>query len=485
MKTNIFVKFFLKKNPQKWAFLIIMLFPLHFVKAAPSPCTWVNPYDGDETRTVTPRVLPNVDGNGNVQYESCDKAIARDRQAVQRRHANRHANKHITGGSRDNCFWKEPLPPFKEHKVEVKQIGENQDGSPKYESCRQAQWRRQEAWRKSEGWEHKEDLEDAIKKYNENEDKRILSSEKELEKAANKQQIASYITTAGSIAAGVKAAACCSKTPACPMCGFYVALSAGLGLAAFKFMNASNDNRDIASQYAGNLLNDPNNPGSTGGPPGNITGGPPGNITGNTSGGLPVSPPITPSIPPPVTLPDGTKVIPTPENIIPFFKDKFNADFDPEKRKITLPDGTSYTADDMEKPEFKQFANSGPAAQLKKEMKNLEKQISDQMNDGDIDSLAAEDSAEDGGLGGAGGGGFGGYDGGQGFGGEGGGTLVAGMGGGGRGGSKNADKGSKVAGMSVQVGNNRVGVAQDDIFEMIHRRYQNKRKKQQFIELSF
>ncbi|MDE0119500.1 MAG: hypothetical protein OXM55_05780 [Bdellovibrionales bacterium] len=463
-----------------------MLFPLHFVKAG--TCTWVNPYDGDETRTVTPRVLPNVGKDGNVQYESCDQAIKRDRRAVQKRYANRHANKHITGGSRNNCFWKELLPPFTEHKVEVRQVGENPDGTPKYESCRTAQKRKQEAWRKSEGWEHKEDLEDAIKKHNEKEDERILSSEKTLKNTSNSQQLVSTLTKAGGVLYGLKGAKCLSQcggvsSGCCHRAPVFLALSAGLFKVSNKYNDVSNQNREIARQYAGSLLNDPNNPGSSGTP-----GGPnnPGNITGGATSGLPTSPPITPPRRPPVkiTMPNGDEVTLTPGNIKDYFK-KHNLDFDLEKSKVTLPDGRSYTAEDMEKPEFRQFANSKAAADLKKQMKDLEKQITDQMDDGTIDSLAADDSEEEGGLGGAGGGGFGGYDGGPGFDdGEGGGTLIAGMGGGGSRG-KDADKNSKVAGMSVQAGKNRVGVAQDDIFEMIHRRYQNKRKKQQFIEISF
>ena len=43
--------------------------------------------------------------------------------------------------------------------------------------------------------------------------------------------------------------------------------------------------------------------------------------------------------------------------------------------------------------------------------------------------------------------------------------------------------GSKVAGMAVKRGGSLIGVAQDNIFDMIHRRYQKKRKKEHFVEL--
>ena len=48
---------------------------------------------------------------------------------------------------------------------------------------------------------------------------------------------------------------------------------------------------------------------------------------------------------------------------------------------------------------------------------------------------------------------------------------------------KDKKDGNKLVGMSVKMGKNRVGVRQDNIFEMIHRRYQAKRKKRHFIEI--
>ena len=43
--------------------------------------------------------------------------------------------------------------------------------------------------------------------------------------------------------------------------------------------------------------------------------------------------------------------------------------------------------------------------------------------------------------------------------------------------------GSTIAGMAVQKGGSLIGVRQDNIFDMIHRRYQKKRKKTHFVEL--
>ena len=123
---------------------------------------------------------------GTFSIETCKQATDRREGEVQRIHANRNANQNITGGSRDNCIFREPLPPFTEHKVEVRQIRENPDGTPVYESCQTAQWRKQEEWRKSEGWEHREDLEDEIAKYNKGEDERVLSAAEEAEGSREK-----------------------------------------------------------------------------------------------------------------------------------------------------------------------------------------------------------------------------------------------------------------------------------------------------------
>lgn len=182
---------------------------------------------------------------------------------------------------------------------------------------------------------------------------------------------------------------------------------------------------------------------------------------------------------PTIRLPNGDIVKASPKHIGPYLKKK-GLKWDPKKGKITLPNGQSYSADDADK--FKNQASSGPAAALKGQMAGLAKQI-------DAASGGAT-SAGDGILGdaggssgksGVGGGGFSGYAKGSG----GGKNLMASLGpgqssAGGSGGGKDP---SNMAGMSVKHGKNRVGVSQDNIFEIIHRRYQAKRKRQHFIEI--
>ena len=47
----------------------LLLFSLNSATAAPPTCPqWVNIYDSNKQETITPRVLPNVNADGNVQY---------------------------------------------------------------------------------------------------------------------------------------------------------------------------------------------------------------------------------------------------------------------------------------------------------------------------------------------------------------------------------------------------------------------------------
>ena len=99
--------------------------------------------------------------------------------------------------------------------------------------------------------------------------------------------------------------------------------------------------------------------------------------------------------------------------------------------------------------------------------------------DGIFDDMGG--SAGNSGKSGVGGGGFSGYAKGNSGAGK---NLMAALGAGqsSAGGSSGGDS-SNLAGMSVKHGKNRIGVSQDNIFEIIHRRYQAKRKKQHFIEI--
>ena len=458
----------LKKKGFYFSIAFFFLIAPNLLFSAPPSCPWTDELDPSRSENLTPRTLPEPDANGNVQYESCEKTRRDKQHQVNQARANRNANQNITGGGPKDCYYKEPLPPFTQHKLEVKEIDRDQDGNPIYEPCNQAQWRAQEEWRKKEGWQNRSDLEAEIARQQEKLAQEAQSASEASQRASEKQDKASTIATAGAMAAGAAAAICCSKSPACSACPYLVALSAGLGIAGMALGMASSDNADISSEYAGGLIPDPNGGGggsstthSTGGPVATTTTGP----------GTP--PPLTP---PPVNIP-GTndRVVPLPRNLGPYLKGKGLA-WDPSKRKITLPNGKSYTADDINKPGIQKLSNSGPAKALKAQMKALENKM------GGSDGLAGgggeEETAEEG-LGG-GGKGFSGYGGGADSG-SAGGQLMAGH----FGRKPGSDKkgGTKMAGMSVKMGKDNVGVKQDNIFDMIHRRYQAKRKNRNFIEL--
>ena len=139
------------------------------------------------------------------------------------------------------------------------------------------------------------------------------------------------------MAAGAAAAVCCGKPGCTGYCKYLIALSAGLGIAGIGLMLASDDNKGISADYAGNLLNDPNSTGGGGG--GGLT-GTTGNITAGTTSGMPTPPNVSLPV---VKLPNGDTVVPTPENLGPYLK-KHKLKWDPKNKKITLPDGRSYTA---------------------------------------------------------------------------------------------------------------------------------------------
>ncbi len=465
----------------KKIFFLSLTFFLTLPLTSPAKtCTWTNIYNNDKVETVTPDIKPGLGPDGEVQRETCDEAVKRVRRQVERVHARRNAGNTITGGSRHACTWTSPnLPnaPSQTYTLEVRKIGEDESGEPRYESCASAQRRRQKQWINSEFNGHREDAEAAIAEENRRLEEEAMSANEKARKAAEKQEKSSMIAIAGGMAAGVAAAACCSATPTCSACPYLVALSAGLGLAGMMLGMASKDNSDIAAEYQGGLLPD------TGG------GGGDGNTDlGSTDAGTPIIPPGgtlgDPTITfndgtPTVTLPNGQKVVPKPGNFGPFLK-KHGLKWDPKKKSITLPNGKSYTAEDTNNPEFRKYASSGPAKALQGQLKGLEGQIAKAM--GDEDDLGSGLEGEEDGDAALGGGGFAGYGGGAGAGG----ALMAanGRGLGSAGGAGDDGKASKVAGMSVKMGKNKVGVSQDNIFEMIHRRYQAKRKKRQFIELN-
>ena len=461
---------------------LIFLFTLP-LSSLSETCQWTNIYNNDQVETEETQTKPGRDANGQVQHETCAEAVARRKQAVEKSHAFRNAGITIIGGSRHNCPWRSPLPPHTQETLTVQQIGEDQNGEPKYESCRDAQRRRQSQWIDNDFNGHKEDAEAAIANERLRLDQEATSANEKAKKAAEKQKKTGMIAIAGGMAAGVTAAACYSSCSSfsggcCGAAPYFAALAAGLGIAGMFLGMAGNDNDQVAAQYQGGLIGDPA-----------VGGG--GAELSPTDGSL-----ITPGggmLPNPdmafnddqfeITLPNGQKVVPTAENFGPFLKDH-GLKWDPKKKSITLPNGKSYTGEDTDNPELRQYAASGTASGLQNQLKGLEGQIAKAMGDDGSASDALGSGLEDEDDASLGGGGFAGYSGGSSGGGAGGAMAAHGRGPGSIGGGGNGDKASKVAGMSVNMGKNKVGVSQDNIFEMVHRRYQAKRKKQQFIELN-
>ena len=450
---------------------------LCFANSEPQTCKWNNPYNNNVEETLTTKAVNSP--TENRKYESCAETIARRKRQVETSHANRHAANTITGGSRHACTWTSPdLPnaPSQTYTLEVRKIGENENGEPRYESCANAQRRRQEQWIKTEFNGHREDAENAIAKEQERLQEKAAaeneSASRKAEKAAQKQKNASLIATAGAMAAGIAFAASCSGGATCNY--WYAALAAGLGVAGMAMGNSSNKNRQVAYQYRGGLMADGTESVGGGGNlddkgrdnigPGDLSLGDP-NLNWNNT--------------PQVKLPNGETVTPNPSELGPFLEKK-GLKWNPNKKSITLPDGTTVTADDLDNnPEFRKYAATGSAQAFKNKLKGLEKQIA-AATGSTGDGLGTDGSEGD--TASLGGGGFSGYgkgkgENGGGYGlGSGGGSLMAGL-------DKDKKDGNKLAGMSVKMGKNRVGVSQDNIFEMIHRRYQAKRKKRHFIEI--
>ena len=473
----------------KKVFFISLIFFLGFpLSSLAGTCPWTNIYNNDKVEYVTPNVKPGRGPDGEAIKETCAEAVARRRQQVEKSHAYKNAGNTITGGSRHACEWTSPnLPnaPSQTYTLQVRKIGEGENGEPKYESCASAQRRRQQQWINHEFNGHREDAEAAIAAERQRLEEKAMSANEKARKASEKQKKTSMIAIAGGMAAGVTAAACYSSCSSpggcCPAAPYFAALAAGLGLAGMMLGLASKDNDHIAAEYQGGLLP---HMGGGGQSDGNFDlGTTDGGVIVPPGGNLPTPTLITTNDPPEITLPNGRKVTPTPANFRRVLKEQ-GLKWDPNKKSITLPNGKSYSAEDTNNPEFRKYASSGQAQALQNQMKGLEGQIAKAMGDeggsGDLGS-GLEGEEGDAALGG---GGFAGYGGG---GAGAGGALMAANGrgpgsAGGAGGSDN--KGSKVAGMSVKMGKSKVGVSQDNIFEMIHRRYQAKRKKRQFIELN-
>ena len=482
-----------------------------YANSKPQTCTWDNEYEGNK-RTVTTRQVGSGGRDGVPTYESCSKAIARDRQAVERRLGNKHYNKTIDGDNTRTCSPNYTPPPCdytppktaldsepQTREVTVRQIGQDSEGNPCYESCSDAKRRAQNAWLEDEWGGHREDLEASIREYNEGVDKEVESSTQKAQKTAKKQKLGGMLAMGGAAMAARKAMACCAKPSPGPCCPGWWAVAAALGYTGAQMYLAESDNKKIAGDYSAGLMNDPDrgtatdnssdstSSDSTAGDSTSDSTGP--TTTGDTTdGGATTGPGNTDHIggddpPPPITDKNGNP-IPTTQKEFEEMVAGGGGEIDPNTGTITLPNGRKFSPSDIDKPEFQKHLNSPAMAQFNKDMAGLEGQIASAMGEDDLledNSLNGGSDSSDNMMAG-GGGGFSGYAG-AGRGGRG---SAHGAGGMGRNPTSASDKdskeGSNIAGMSVKRGKDRIGVSQDNIFHMIHRRYQSKRKKQHFIE---
>ncbi len=498
MKEKIIIK--------KEFLVLFFLAPLDLHSAPPGPCKWTNIYENNKEETIALRVKPGRDENGEPQYETCDQAIQRREDQVTKAKAEAAETKREEeraeegGGGPDNCYYSPPKTsinpnPPPPRKVEVKRTGTDEEGNALYESCLDAKRRAEAEWLKTEFGGHREDADVAITEFNNQMDENALSASEKAKKQAEKQQMAGLVAIAGGLAAGIKGGICSSQcgTPSpgcCPSAPMWYKIAAGLGLAGTVLAMTAKENEEAAAEYSAGLLgtggggDEPGDeePTTTGNPNPDPAPTSTGEIT--TTGGVPIPEPHIPKPTIEIQVPTdggGEPIKIDPNNPVKAFEDNTDLKWDPVKKTITTPDGKTYSAHDADSPEVQAFT-AGPEGQaFKAKMDALENQIAQALDEEGDEILAdGEAEGEDAGLLGAGG--FSGYGGGgrssdNSGAGKRGGQKLAGLG------SDEKNKASKVAGMSLKRGKNRVGVSQDNIFEMIHRRYQAKRKKKQFIEL--
>ena len=508
------------------------------VEPPPPPCVWTDTNwnkdkDGDAPATETLNL--SCDDPDCVTYKSCaaEKASRQKRADMARakRYNRELLSKHATGADpKDNiCYWTNPVKVDAQKTIINKEVLSQPDDAdhPRYESCQQAQQRKYKELGKSLGYYGTpQQIVDQLRSHQDqmrqNMDNEAQGASELAEAAAQKQEKTAKITMAGSATMGSIGSACLatcgpSGVIGCGTCPPPLILSAALGVAGFLMNLDSEESRDIASQYGLAGIADPNSstsgtPGGPGGPLPDPPGPPPppgGNTSsttddgttddGTTSSGPTPQPtdgtstgvPQTTGLPPTPRLtgprgaggplgprirlpkPDGRLSPRTTKELQDMLKAK-GLDFDPNKRQITLPDGTAFSADDINTPMMQKYAKTpaGMAAKAKLDA------IAAQMDKAYGDDMGFASSGDEDAGGGGGGGGWQGYDG---AGDTGGGSKRRMASRNPNSHKKNKDK-SKLAGMSVKAGKDRVGVGQDSIFAMIHRRYQAKRKRQHFIE---
>ena len=480
----------------------------------PPPCTWDNPFNvnsqGDvftRTETITLRRM-GEEQDGTPRYETCAQATARVRSATERSFGRSQYHRPIDGDRSRTCSANYTPPPCtytppktsldqdpKPRTLTIRRTGQDQDGNPCYESCQDAQLRAQNAFIQTEWGGHADDLKKSIEDYNQSLEDEALSSSKKAEKSAKMQKLGGMAAIGGAMLAAKRAMACCAATNPGPCCPSYWALAAALGVAGGKLFTASSENEGISDQYSaliptnrgggGDDSSSSSTDGSTSSTNGTTgTTGTTGNpeTNDNTSSGGPGTDGGLPN-PTQEIVVDDERLPPTPENFENLVKKGGGGEIDPKTGTITLPNGQKYSPSDLDKPEFQKFMNSPAMADFKKDMAGIEDQVASAMGEeGMLDDTGTDGATDSSNPMAGGGGGFSGYAGGGGLG------SAHGASGGGRGlsSANSAGKGKKdgqaVAGMSVKRGKDRIGVSQDNIFYMIHRRYQKKRKKQHFIE---
>ena len=315
------------------------------------------------------------------------------------------------------------------------------------------------------------------------------SASQKAEAAAGEQKNMAMLTGAGALAAGYKmmtakmgqSKTCTNPNTRAPCAVFtkehifWAAATASLVGATGILYTQSKKNKGKASEWRGGLGSTlPEIPGPEGekDPPIPPPGSPPGFDPSGLEGLLPppTSPTPTPNGPPAPHLPDDLRKFLTDNKI----------KWDPKKQKLTLPDGYSVSAEEAQKT----LAKLTPAQQAK-----LNKALGPALNKklkaggGLIKANAGGPTGKTAEAGKKSGGGFKGYGGG--------GSAARSLAGlNSRGGKSSLQAGNTLkphgqnpySGMAVQKGNSLLGVKNANIFQMVHDRYQTKRKSQGFIE---
>ena len=120
-------------------------------------CTWTDNLGPDprtgitKTAQVTTQVKQRG-ADGTITYETCKEATDKKQRQVDKGRANRNANEGIKSGQILECTWTSPaLPEFpsQTYTLEKRVTEHDEEGTPKYETCETAQYRKQSQWMKT------------------------------------------------------------------------------------------------------------------------------------------------------------------------------------------------------------------------------------------------------------------------------------------------------------------------------------------------